>query len=203
MFDFLKKPTTNNHPDEEIFWEDNSRLQGIFKDCFVVYQAEKQQFSLVNMLKVDGLNVDTLPVSEREGLNEDFGVFLSQNVLYEPQIVSKNVPVEIDEYIDEWAKTVENYRKQPGHNEALLQLKASYYYHYKKLANDMDTSKKQHFVINSEVIKNETYEDLELAYQALREKARTLRTSLVAFLSKYDCQVELCTIGEMKKILSS
>ncbi|MCF7545940.1 hypothetical protein L3X09_00145 [Enterococcus faecium] len=54
------------------------------------------------MLKVDGLNVDTLPVSEQEGLNEDFGVFLSQNVLYEPQITSKNVPVEIDDFVEAW-----------------------------------------------------------------------------------------------------
>ncbi|EME8228814.1 hypothetical protein K0X99_002651, partial [Enterococcus faecium] len=132
MFDFLKtssKSNDNKKSDpikEMIYWEDNSRFQGVFKDFFVVYQPEKKQFSLVSMLKVDGLNVDTLPVSEQEGLNEDFGVFLSQNVLYEPQITSKNVPVEIDDFVEAWGNTVENYRKMPGHNEALLQLKASY-----------------------------------------------------------------------------
>ena len=88
MFDFLKtssKSNDNKKNDtmkEMIYWEDSSRFQGVFKDFFVVYQPEKKQFSLVSMLKVDGLNVDTLPVSEQEGLNEDFGVFLSQNVLY-------------------------------------------------------------------------------------------------------------------------
>src|SRR5574340_966143 len=104
MFDFLKSSKKSNDSDqndsmkEMIYWEDNSRFQGVFKDFFLVYQPEKKHFSLVSMLKVDGLNVDTLPVSEQEGLNEDFGVFLSQNVLYEPQITSKNVPVEIDEF---------------------------------------------------------------------------------------------------------
>ncbi|NTJ54338.1 hypothetical protein HQ639_11130 [Enterococcus faecium] len=209
MFDFLKtssKSNGNKKSDtmkEMIYWEDNSRFQGVFKDFFVVYQPEKKQFSLVSMLKVDGLNVDTLPVSEQEGLNEDFGVFLSQNVLYEPQITSKNVPVEIDDFVEAWGKTVENYRKMPGHNEALLQLKASYYYHYRNLASNMETSKKQHFVINSEPISKETYDSLELSYQVLRDKTRTIRTALIAFLSKYDCQVEICTIGEMKKVLNS
>lgn len=108
MFDFLKKSSKSNDNKksdtikEMIYWEDSSRFQGVFKDFFVVYQPEKKQFSLVSMLKVDGLNVDTLPVSEQEGLNEDFGVFLSQNVLYEPQITSKNVPVEIDDFVEAW-----------------------------------------------------------------------------------------------------
>lgn len=210
MFDFLKTTPKNSkdkknsdHMKEMIYWEDTSRFQGVFKDFFLVYQPEKKQFSLVSMLKVDGLNVDTLPVTEQEGLNEDFGVFLSQNVLYEPQITSKNVPVEIDEFVEAWGTTVENYRKMPGHNESLLQLKASYYYHYKNLANNMETSKKQHFVINSEPISKENYESLELSYQVLREKTRTIRTALISFLSKYDCQVELCTISEMKKVLNS
>lgn len=91
----------------------------------------------------------------------------------------------------------------PEHNEALLQLKASYYYHYRNLASNMETSKKQHFVINSEPISKETYDSLELSYQVLRDKTRTIRTALIAFLSKYDCQVEMCTIGEMKKVLNS
>ena len=209
MFDCLKSSKKSNDSDqndsmkEMIYWEDNSRFQGVFKDFFLVYQPEKKHFSLVSMLKVDGLNVDTLPVSEQEGLNEDFGVFLSQNVLYEPQITSKNVPVEIDEFVQSWGKSVENYRKQPGHNENLLQLKASYYYHYKNLANNMETSKKQHFAIISEPISKETYDSLELSYQVLRDKSRTIRTALIAFLSKYDCQVEICTIAEMKKILNS
>lgn len=70
MFDFLKtssKSNDNKKNDpikEMIYWEDSSRFQGVFKDFFVVYQPEKKQFSLVSMLKVDGLNVDTLPVSE-------------------------------------------------------------------------------------------------------------------------------------------
>lgn len=207
MFDFLKstKKSRDNEDslNEMIYWEDNSRFQGVFKDFFLVYQPEKKHFSLVSMLKVDGLNVDTLPVSEQEGLNEDFGVFLSQNVLYEPQITSKNVPVEIDDFINSWEKTVENYRKQPNHNEELLQLKASYYYHYKKLASNIETSKKQHFTILSEAITKETYDDLELTYQSLKNKSRTVRSALIAFLSKYDCQVELCTVSEMKKILKS
>lgn len=67
----------------------------------------------------------------------------------------------------------------------------------------METSKKQHFVINSEPISKETYDSLELSYQVLRDKTRTIRTALIAFLSKYDCQVEMCTIGEMKKVLNS
>ena len=207
MFDFLKstKKSRDNEDslNEMIYWEDNSRFQGVFKDFFLVYQPEKKHFSLVSMLKVDGLNVDTLPVSEQEGLNEDFGVFLSQNVLYEPQITSKNVPVEIDDFIQSWESTVENYRKQPNHNEELLQLKASYYYHYKKLSSNIETSKKQHFTILSEVITKETYDNLELTYQTLKNKSRTVRSALIAFLSKYDCQVELCTISEMKKILKS
>ncbi len=209
MFDFLKtssKSSDTKKKDlvkEMLYWEDTSRFQGVFKDFFLVYQPEKNQFSLVSMLKVDGLNVDTLPVSEQEGLNEDFGVFLSQNVLYEPQITSKNVPVEIDEFVEAWGKSVENYRKMPGHNEALLQLKASYYYHYKNLASNMETSKKQHFVINSEPLTKESYDSLELSYQVLRDKTRTIRSALLAFLSKYDCQVESCTISEMKTVLIS
>lgn len=205
MFDFLKTKSgaTQKDSNEIIYWEDDSRLQGIFKDVFVVYQPEKKHFSLVSMLKVDGLNVDTLPLAEQTGLAEDFGVFLAQNILYEPQIISKNVAVNVDDFIEQWYETVENYRKMPGHNEALLQLKASYYYHYKNWASNMETSKKQHFVINAESITKETYESLELAYQLLRDKTRTIRTALIAFLSKYDCQVENCTISEMKKVLDS
>ncbi|OTN86657.1 hypothetical protein [Enterococcus faecium] len=210
MFDFLKSTpkkaknqSSTDHAQEIIYWEDQSRLQGVYKDFFVVYQPEKKQFSLVSMLKVDGLNVDTLTVAEQDGLTEDFGVFLSQNVLYEPAITSKNVPVAIDDFVEQWETTVENYRKMPGHNESLLQLKASYYYHYRNLANNMETSKKQHFVINSEPISEENYESLEQSYQILRDKTRTIRTALIAFLSKYDCQVDICTVGEMKKVLNS
>ncbi len=106
MFDFLKKVPKvtiikSDTIKEMIYWEDSSRFQGVFKD-FLSFISQKKQFSLVSMLKVDGLNVDTLPVSEQEGLNEDFGVFLSQNVLYEPQITSKNVPVEIDDFVEAW-----------------------------------------------------------------------------------------------------
>lgn len=211
MFDFLKAKPSNKSDTQsnkstaksEVYYEDSSRFQGVFKDYFVVYHPEKKNFSLVSMLKVDGLNVDTLPMTEQEGLNEDFGVFLSQNVLYEPQITSKNVPVEIDDFVDQWQTTVENYRKLPNHNEALLQLKASYHYHYKRLASNMETSKKQHFVINYEVIETENYEHLDLAYQVLRDKTRAIRSALISFLSKYDCQVEQCTVTEMKKVLNS
>lgn len=204
MFDFLKaKPGTTNKKEKELYFEDEYRLQGAFKDYMVVYHPEKKKFSLISMLKVDGLNVDTLPVSEQLGLNEDFGVFLSQNVVYEPQINSKNVPVNIDDFVESWKDTVESYRKEPNHNEKLLQLKASYYYHYRNLTRSMETSKKQHFVINSEVILKEDYENLEIASEQLREKTRTIRTGLSSFLSKYDCQVENCTINEMKIVLNS
>ncbi len=49
----------------------------LFKD-FLSFISQKKSNLIVSMLKVDGLNVDTLPVSEQEGLNEDFGVFHSK-----------------------------------------------------------------------------------------------------------------------------
>lgn len=202
MFDFLKT-TPKNTTESDHYWEDESRFQGAFKDCFVVYQQEEGTYALISMLRVDGLNFDTLTPSEQAGLNEDFGVFLSQNVLYEPQITSKNVPVEIDSFIDSWEKTVENYRKKPEHNERLLQLKASYYVHYQQLAKNIETSKKQHYVINSEQIPKVSYETLDLAHATLKDKTRSMRSSLLSFLSKYDCLVEVCTLSEMKKVLNS
>lgn len=206
MLNFLKKqPETSEVKTpvkKEHYFEDESRIQGAYKDYIVVYQPVKKQFSLVGMLKVDGLNVDTLSVQEQEGLYEDFGVFLSQNVLYEPEITSMNVPVSIEAYIQEWEKTVENYRKLPNHNEKVLQLKASYLYYYKNLVKNMETSKKQHYVINSETIKEQTYDGLEIAYEALKEKNRTIRTALLSFIGKFDCQVEFADISEMKTLLN-
>lgn len=201
MFDFLK--TSVAPVKTETYWEDESRFQGVFKDYFVVYQTEEQRYVLISMLKVDGLNFDTLSPSEQAGLNEDFGVFLAQNILYEPQIVSKNVPVEIDSYVQAWETTVENYRKQVDHNERLLQLKASYLSHYQNLAKNIETAKKQHYVITCEQIPNVTYENLEMTYQTLKDKTRSIRSALLSFLSKYDCQIEQCTIAEMKKVLTS
>lgn len=43
MFDFLKSSKKSNDSDqndsmkEMIYWEDNSRFQGVFKDFFLVY----------------------------------------------------------------------------------------------------------------------------------------------------------------------
>ena len=204
VFDFLKAPasektaqTTKNQPR---YFEDDSRIQGVYKEVLVVYQVEKKQFCLVQLLRVDGVNMDILSIHEQAGLNEDFGTFLSQNILYEPQITSLNSPITIQPFLDQWEKSVENYRKSSNPNEALLQLKASYLVEYQKLQKTMETSKKQHFVTLSEKIVQLSPEGIEIAYEGLKDKVRGVRSGLQGFMGKFDCQVTICTIQETRTI---
>ncbi|WP_171335550.1 hypothetical protein [Enterococcus cecorum] len=204
VFDFLKGPTrektsrtTKNQPR---YFEDDSRIQGVYKDALVVYQVEKKQFCLVQLLRVDGVNMDILSVHEQAGLNEDFGTFLSQTILYEPQITSLNSPITIQPFLDQWEKSVENYRKSSNTNEALLQLKASYLVEYQKLQKTMETSKKQHYVTLSEKIVQLSPEGIEIAYESLRDKVRGVRSGLQGFMGKFDCQVTICTIQETRNV---
>ncbi|EOS7966689.1 hypothetical protein DW628_RS13370 [Enterococcus hirae] len=203
MLDFLKGPTEKSSfvtKKKDRYFEDDSRIQGIYKDALVVYQVEKKQFCLVQLLRVDGVNMDSLSIHEQAGLNEDFGTFLSQNILYEPQITSLNSPITIQSFLDQWTKTVENYRKLPHVNEAVLQLKASYLVEYQNLQKTMETSKKQHFVALSEKMDQLTSEGVELAYENLKDKIRGVRAGLQGFMGKFDCQVTICTIQETRAI---
>lgn len=204
VFDFLKGPasekTARTTKKQLRYFEDDSRIQGVYKEVLVVYQVEKKQFCLVQLLRVDGVNMDILSVHEQTGLNEDFGTFLSQNILYEPQITSLNSPITIQPFLDQWEKSVENYRKSSNPNEALLQLKASYLVEYQKLQKTMETSKKQHFVTLSEKIVQLSPEGIEIAYEGLKDKVRGVRSGLQGFMGKFDCQVTICTIQETRTI---
>ncbi|WP_279257235.1 hypothetical protein [Enterococcus faecalis] len=204
VLDFLKGPVSEKTPrtkkSHSRYFEDDSRIQGVYKDALVVYQVEKKQFCLVQLLRVDGVNMDILSVHEQAGLNEDFGTFLSQNILYEPQITSLNSPITIQPFLDQWEKTVENYRKSSQPNEALLQLKASYLVEYQKLQKTMETSKKQHFVALSEKLSQLSPEGIEIAYEGLKDKVRGVRSGLQGFMGKFDCQVTICTIQETRTI---
>lgn len=204
VFDFLKGPasekTAQTTKKQLRYFEDDSRIQGVYKEVLVVYQVEKKQFCLVQLLRVDGVNMDILSVHEQAGLNEDFGTFLSQNILYEPQITSLNSPITIQPFLDQWEKSVENYRKSSNPNEALLQLKASYLVEYQKLQKTMETSKKQHFVTLSEKIVQLSPEGIEIAYEGLKDKVRGVRSGLQGFMGKFDCQVTICTIQETRTI---
>lgn len=204
VFDFLKGPASENTVQttkkQLRYFEDDSRIQGVYKEVLVVYQVEKKQFCLVQLLRVDGVNMDILSVHEQAGLNEDFGTFLSQNILYEPQITSLNSPITIQPFLEQWEKSVENYRKSSNPNEALLQLKASYLVEYQKLQKTMETSKKQHFVTLSEKIVQLSPEGIEIAYEGLKDKVRGVRSGLQGFMGKFDCQVTICTIQETRTI---
>lgn len=204
VFDFLKgsasEKTAQTTKKQLRYFEDDSRIQGVYKEVLVVYQVEKKQFCLVQLLRVDGVNMDILSVHEQAGLNEDFGTFLSQNILYEPQITSLNSPITIQPFLDQWEKSVENYRKSSNPNEALLQLKASYLVEYQKLQKTMETSKKQHFVTLSEKIVQLSPEGIEIAYEGLKDKVRGVRSGLQGFMGKFDCQVTICTIQETRTI---
>lgn len=206
VFEFLKRTSTANRstPQKKTihYFEDNSRIQGVYKDALVVYQVEKKSFCLLQLLRVDGVNMDILSVHEQAGLNEDFGTFLSQNILYEPQITSLNSPITIQPFLDQWEKTVENYRKLSNANEALLQLKASYLVEYQKLQKTMETSKKQHFVSLSEKITQLTPDGVQLSYESLKDKVRGVRSGLQDFMGKFDCQVTICTIQETRNIFN-
>lgn len=207
VFNFLKKSNVSKNETaiqdrkSELYFEDISRFQGVYFDFQVVYDFEINKFKLLNVLHVEGLNVDILSPSEQQALYEDFGVFLAQNVTYEPQITSLNTPTNLDEFINEWETTVENYRNVPGHNQALLNLKASYLYHYKKMNSNFETSKKKHYVIIDKEISKLDDEGLKIAYENLREDSKVIRTALSDMLSKYDCQIEYCTVQDMKIIL--
>lgn len=204
IFDFLKKTGDSKTPrttkSSSHYFEDDSRIQGVYKDALVVYQSEKKHFSLIQLLRVDGVNMDILSIHEQSALNEDFGTFLSQNILYEPQITSLNSPITIQPFLDQWERTVENYRKISQPNEALLQLKASYLVEYQKLQKTMETSKKQHFVILSEKLSQLSPEGIEIVYEGLRDKVRAVRSALQSVMGKFDCQVTVCTIQETRNL---
>ncbi|MFF2765285.1 hypothetical protein ACFVR0_18165 [Bacillus altitudinis] len=178
-------------------FDDESPLKGIFSDF--VYLKDHH---LVNIIQVEGVNIDLLSDDESNQLFNGFGEFLARTVHYKPQTVSMSVPIKMVSFLETWKKRyiwAANNRNLI--TEALFQSIASYVVHYQKYEVDADINVKAHFIVIREKLKQPSHEEFNNAQKRLIEKREEVISGVNVFLAEYDCTPRVLNGKECSFIL--
>ncbi|WP_079524948.1 MULTISPECIES: TrsD/TraD family conjugative transfer protein [Halobacillus] len=159
---------------------------------------------LVAAMSATGINMELFNTVEQANVFDDYAAFLTSHFSGDTtntslQTLDMTVPVNFVPYILAWKK---RYIEAEERGDTVKQnLIASYIEHFERFNDTSEMTTKEHLIVISEKMKDQSLESLEMASKNLDEKTAELKRSLENTFSNYDLVVRKLSADEYKNIL--